>query len=503
MTLEPSTELSGLPLNVLLAGLCEEEVPNELLVRGLTLNSEKVSKGDLFIAMDGLRAHGLEYSTQAIESGCSAIVFDPKNKGEQLAKAVSQVPCFSVTDLAEKLGEIASRYYGNPSQYISIVGITGTNGKTSVSHFLAEALAYKLKAGVIGTIGWGEPGGLRETSHTTPDTLELQKLLTYLKEEGFTFLAIEASSHGLSQGRLNGIKLAGAVFTNFTRDHLDYHGSMDAYFEAKVKLFDFQGINFAVINLDDPSWEKLLNRIPSNVRVFGFAKSGRDNVSQVLKVTASSILQTAEGIEFDAGFCGQSFRVKAPIYGVFNVDNLLATLAALIAMGEDFFTASQALSRVRAVPGRMDGLTRAGRNVVVDYAHTPDALENVLRSIRQHATGKVWVVFGCGGDRDKGKRRGMGAIADELADRVILTDDNPRSEAGDDIIDQILGGFSRQSPIVIRDRKKAIKYAIEAAGSEDVVLVAGKGHESVQEIDGKKLHFNDREVASKVLQELE
>lgn len=420
------------------------------------------------------------------------------------------MPAIAVDALPRKLGLIADRFFGEPSRYLTAIGITGTNGKTSCSHFLAQALAPDgWPAAVVGTLGWGKPGALRPTHHTTPDAIEVHEVLLRLYSLGFGSVAMEASSHGLVQGRLNGVRFKGVLYTNFSRDHLDYHGTMEAYLDAKLRLLDWPGLEFVVFNADDAIARAILDRNPKELKTLGFSVSGKPALSgadgaadSLPLLTVSSIRHSAEGVSFTAHYQGRSAPVHAPVFGDFNVENLTAVLAVLLAMGRDLPRAAVSLEKVRAVPGRMESFSGAGRTVVVDYAHTPDALESVLTSLRRHCEGRLWVVFGCGGDRDRGKRPEMGAIAERLADVVVLTDDNPRSEDGDDIIREILSGCRRDDVATIRDRRDAIFWALERSAVDDIVLVAGKGHETTQEVRGRKYPFSDRAVVRESLERL-
>jgi UDP-N-acetylmuramoyl-L-alanyl-D-glutamate--2,6-diaminopimelate ligase len=510
-------------LDRLLAGFADAHSLPPAEIRGLSHDSRRVRPGDLFVALAGHNAHGMSHAEQAVRQGCAAIAFDPSGGGDMLARDVSAVPSVPVESLAQKLGFIADRFYGEPSRHLTAIGITGTNGKTSCSHFLAQALAGERPAAVVGTLGWGEPGALCPTAHTTPDAIEVHDLLFRLHHQGFRAVAMEASSHGLVQGRLNGVRFHGALYTNFSRDHLDYHGTMESYLEAKLRLLDWPGLEFVAFNADDPMAGAVLERMPAGLRGVGFSVAGEKaargegrgpresrptNHSPLTTrhssplVTVSSVHHGPEGVSFRVHCEGRSDRVHAPVFGDFNVENLAAALAVLLAMGWNLAEAAKSLQKVRAVPGRMESFSAAGRTAVVDYAHTPDALASVLRSLRRHCTGRLWVVFGCGGDRDRGKRPEMGAIAEQLADAVVLTDDNPRSEDGDEIIRDIRSGCRREDLAIIRDRRDAIAFALERAAGDDLVLVAGKGHETTQEVQSRKYPFSDREVVRETLERL-
>ena len=496
-------ETSGIPLADLLAGLIELSAERPLpMVQGLCLDSRSVRPGDLFFALAGNQSHGMKYAATAVALGASAILYDPAGNGADYACPSLDIPCIPVAGLAQQVGFVADRFFGEPSVHINVVGVTGTNGKTSCSHFLASAMAENGNAAVVGTLGWGLPGALQPTAHTTPDAIEVHGLLAKLRAKSFAHVAMEASSHGLDQGRLNGVRFEGCLFTNLSRDHLDYHLTMEAYLEAKLRLVSWTGLNYVVFNLDDGSANAILTRISGTVRKLGFTLTGKTPTNRLgfELVQASAIEHTQAGISFEVAFNGETARISAPLFGGFNVENLLGVVAVLLAKGLKLDEVARRVKQVRAVPGRMERFSAAtGQTAVVDYAHTPDALEKALASLRSHCHGSLWVVFGCGGDRDRGKRPQMGAIAGRWADHVVLTDDNPRSETGDAIINDILNGCERQDVIVNRDRRQAIAYAVGQLGPDDVLLVAGKGHEQTQEIAGVKHPFSDRAIVNQLL----
>ncbi|WP_133717625.1 UDP-N-acetylmuramoyl-L-alanyl-D-glutamate--2,6-diaminopimelate ligase [Methylocaldum gracile] len=497
-----ATQIRAHRLDALLSGFVDAPVSRSVEVIGLSHDSRRTRPGDLFVALAGHRSHGMRHAEQAIRQGCSAIIYDPAGDGDVLARGIAGMPCMPVESLDQKIGFIADRFFGEPSAFLDIVGITGTNGKTSCSHFLADALSAKAPAAVIGTLGWGVPGSLEITHHTTPDAIEVHDLLARLHGQDVKFIAMEASSHGQVQGRLNGVRFKGALYTNFSRDHLDYHGTMDAYLEAKLRLLAWPGLEFAVFNADDPIADAILSRAPSHLKLVAFSSRERKIESGAV-VSVSVVHQDSRGIAFQARYRQQLADVFAPVYGDFNVENLAASLAVLLGLDCELPEAAELLKNVRPVPGRMERFSERGRTAVVDYAHTPDALASVLRSLRRHCEGKLWVVFGCGGDRDRGKRPLMGAVAEDLADGVVLTDDNPRSENGDQIIRDIRSGCRLGNTVTIRDRREAIAWALERAAVGDIVLVAGKGHEDTQEIQGQKYPFSDREVVMEILSALE
>lgn len=471
---------------------------SDLDIADLTLNSKDVAQNSIFIALRGANHHGLDYAKSAIEKGAIAILFDKEDaKLADEILANSNVLKIPVAELAKNLGEIAARFYGQPSQKMNVIGITGTNGKTSCSQFLAQVLE---NSAVIGTIGWGKLGNLYETLNTTPDALAIQKMLSTLQNENIENVAMEVSSHGLAQGRTNGVQFKGAIFTNFSRDHLDYHKTLEAYLETKLKLFDSPNLEFAVVNLDDEMSDKIIAAIPENVDIVGVTTQNKI-APRGQTLAAENIILNLSGIQFDAVWQNQKQVCHVPLIGKFNLENVLCVLATLLKLGIDSNEASARLKNLKPVAGRMEKF--GGENgkplVIVDYAHTPDALEKVLSSLRAHTTGELNLVFGCGGNRDKGKRAQMGRVAEELADYVIITDDNPRFESSEEIIQDILSGFFNNEAKVIYDRGIAIQRAIEHADSGDCVLIAGKGHEDYQEINGEKYPFSDAQYVREAL----
>jgi UDP-N-acetylmuramoyl-L-alanyl-D-glutamate--2,6-diaminopimelate ligase len=488
----------GVRLADLLAGMPMVDVPTSLrdiAVVGLTLDSRRVRKGDAFVALQGAKAHGITFAPAAVASGASVILAEtpaPAATQDQLAG----LPVVWIEHLREQLGELAARFYGRPSEALRVVGVTGTNGKTSTVQLLGHALQHLgARAATIGTLGTGLVGELHEGERTTPDAISVQSLLAEFRDAGASDVAMEVSSHALEQGRVNATKYTVAVFTNLTRDHLDYHGTMEAYAAAKSKLFTWQGLRNAVINIDDEFGRELADSLPGRVHVLRY---GIDNGHA--DIVARDVRLSAEGIRFTLVTPWGKSGGMTPLLGRFNVANLLALVGCLGALGYTFPQILQALARAQPVPGRMSRLGGGAQPlVVVDYAHTPDALEQALTSLREHGAGKLICVFGCGGERDQGKRPQMAAIAERLADRVIVTDDNPRGEDGDAIVAQIIVGFTRAHTIK-RDRAQAIALAVREAQVGDIVLIAGKGHEPYQEIAGVKHPFDDLIVARQALE---
>ena len=469
-----------------------------LEVTGLALDSRLVKPNDLFIALSGSQQHGLVYADKAIKNGARAILFDPSAQGSQLAETITGIAAIPVENLGLILGKLAARFYGNPAEKLAVIGITGTNGKTSCSQYLGQLLEG---CGIIGTLGWGDWKQLNKTINTTPDALMVQQVLAEFVKQNKHAVAMEVSSHGLDQGRVNGVQFKGAVFTNISRDHLDYHGSMEDYLATKLKLLQTPGLNFVVVNLDDASSDKVVSAVPETVAIWGVsAKGKRCNSGE--SVLAESVQLTPDGTEFTVHWQGKVQHIKTPLFGDFNVENLLCVLAVLLAMGDQLSDVARKIQHLRPVPGRLErcGTIANGLNVFVDYAHTPDALCRVLASLRKHCDKALWVVFGCGGNRDAGKRPQMGNIAEQWADKVIVTDDNPRFEASNTITNEILAGCQSGKAILIQDRKKAIEHAIANAAENDCILIAGKGHEVYQEINGTQYPFNDKQIAVAALQ---
>ena len=485
-------------LGDLLAGYADPGALADLRVRGLSLDSRTIKAGDLHVALRGGREHGIAHAASALEHGAAAVIAEA---GPELARLDAALAdrVIAVDDLRAKLGGIAARFHGDASRRLRVSGVTGTNGKTSTVQLLGQALdRLGRRAATIGTLGAGFAGSLYVGERTTPDVISVQRLLARFLAEGATDIAMEVSSHALDQGRVDGVQFRLAVFTNLTRDHLDYHGSMEAYGAAKQRLFEWPGLAAAVINVDDAFGRRLAASLPATVARLGFA------IDQVeADVRATGIEAHAHGLRFDLHTPWGEARIESPLLGRFNVSNLLAVAASLGALGHEFAEIRSVLGALEPVSGRMSRLGgEAGRPlVVVDYAHTPDALEQALASVRAHCAGVLVCVFGCGGERDAGKRPQMAAIAERLADRVIVTDDNPRAEDGDAIVAAIMQGFRDPTAIVVeRDRHRAIHRAIAEARADDIVLVAGKGHEPYQEISGRRLPFDDREVARQALE---
>lgn len=461
---------------------------------GLQLDSRKVVPGDLFFACLGNDSDGRDYIEQAISAGAVAVIYENCDGFEYSSD--EGVYCLGVNNLGSQVGHFAARFYMNPSQEMQVFGVTGTNGKTSSCYLLAQALEILgMPSALIGTLGVGPIGALKDSGHTTPDVISVHKLLANWLDQGIRHVCMEVSSHALDQGRVNGVEFFCTLFTNFSQDHLDYHGDMASYRRAKERLFTEFEAELVVTNLDDEVGGGLIDIANANF-VSSFGDSGDLQIEEVESNEA--------GLKIAFATANEDFEVQSKIIGAVNAPNIALLCATLLALGIEIEQITEIVAQLKPAPGRMqlvDG--RGWPKVVVDYAHTPDALEKALNSIKPHCDGDLWCVFGCGGDRDKAKRSLMGKAAAEFADYLVITDDNPRSEAPESIVSEILSGVDLQthdqSLEVIHDRKAAIKYAIENAKDKDWVLLAGKGHETGQTFADKTLPFNDFDVTQSLL----
>lgn len=492
------TSGEAVPLADLLEGMVDDAVP-QLGVSGLEADSRSIKSGDLFVALKGHRVHGLSFLDAAMKAGCRGVVYEPEGVPDDLLDALDpDLIAVPVPRLSDQLGVIAQRFYWQGLSQPRIIAVTGTNGKTSCTHYLAQTLDPKGTAAVIGTLGWGVPPHLEPTRHTTPDPLSLHRMLGSLARSGNEWVALEASSHGLAQSRLTGLHIEGALFTNFTRDHLDYHGSMEAYLESKLALLEIPGLRFVVFHAAQPFAGPILERVMPGVSCLGYCHEDFKGPVAVPLLRYGDARTDGSGLHFKVTFEDAEAWVSVPVFGQFNVENVAGTLAVLLSMGVDLPKAVERVKLICGVAGRMERIVGADRQVVIDFAHTPDALASILKAVRPHVAGTLWLIFGCGGNRDAGKRAEMGAIAAALADRVIITDDNPRDEEGDVIVRDILSGISGQTPTIIRDRRRAIESALSAMQPGDLLILAGKGHETTQEILGVKYPFSDRMVVEEI-----
>lgn len=460
-----------------------------LPVTGLCADSRLLQPGDVFIAQKGLQRDAREFIPEVLARGAVAALVERGGRWSD-DRIIDGKPAMVVDQLAQQLGHIAARFFDHPSRDMTLLAVTGTNGKTSVAHLLAGSLtALGKKAAVLGTVGNGIYGQLKKSSHTTLDAIQLQRHLAEFRAEGVEYVALEASSHGLALGRLLGTYIHTALFTNLTRDHLDFHGTMTAYAAAKAKLFRWPELHSVVLNADDEQFGPLCVGLDPAVNCISYSQRGTSGAT----LRALAIAPSLQGLDIDLETPGGKKQLHSRLLGRFNVSNLLAVLGGLVSVGVAEAEALAALATVPAVPGRMECAGGEGRpTVVVDYAHTPDALEKTLLSLREHTRGRLVCLFGCGGDRDQGKRAQMAVVAEHLADEVIVTSDNPRAENPEDIAAEICAGFSSAAHFQVElDRRSAIAMAIATAAANDVVLVAGKGHEDYQEISGVRQPFSD------------
>lgn len=466
-------------------------------ITGISSDSRKLGRGYLFLAVQGATSHGLDFIEQAEAAGAAAVAYDASTG----VSPDAGLPAIAVEGLASRLGEIANRWYGFPSHDVRVTGVTGTNGKTTVAYLVAQCLTrLGYKCAYVGTLGAGIDSVDGEGAMTTPACLDLHELLAGFRNEGAAHAAIEVSSHALEQARVSGVRFESAIFTNLSRDHIDYHGSMDAYFESKASLFLDHDVRHRIVSLDTEYGVELADRCGANVVTVSThldrATNGRPHVfvrSVVAGEAGSNI-----GIRSSWG----EAELQLPLPGDFNVANAMEVLALLLCNDISLDDACAAVEQVTAPPGRMELVNRSLDDelplVYVDYSHTPASIEAALRALRLHCRGELWCVFGCGGDRDRGKRPMMGKVAERLSDHAIVTSDNPRSEPPGQIIDDILEGMEKGAA-AISDRGEAIAHAIDNAASDDVILIAGKGHEDYQVIGEQTLSFSDFDTASQRL----
>lgn len=497
-------------LDFLLEGFIDDalvEQCRDMTVTGLVQDNRKARSGNLFFAHQGYNTHGLLYAQDAVAKGVTVVLWDGdlENRNEILDSISNKVLCIHCDDLKNKVGPIASRYYEQPSLSMNTIGVTGTDGKTSIAHFLAQCLdAYDVHCGVLGTLGNGFINDLHPTGLTTVDALMVQKTLAEIQQAGARHVVMEVSSHGLDQGRVNGVAFTTAVLSNMGADHLDYHGTLDNYAAAKKRLFYIPGLGAAVINLDDEFGRELAKEVRDHVCVWGY--SLEKDVSAYNDL-ADYFVNALEIKPFEHGYHLSVVTPKGeacfdiPLLGRFNVSNALAVLATLLVSQFTLEHATSSLTAIRSVDGRVEIIAEPEKPVVVvDYAHTEQGLSAVCQSMREHFSGEMWCVFGCGGDRDRSKRPLMAKVAEKYADRIIVTTDNPRHEDPQAIIDEVMAGFSSLENVEsILDRRQAIDIAISNAQPCDVVLLAGKGHETSQIVGDVHIAFDDRRVAREFL----
>jgi UDP-N-acetylmuramoyl-L-alanyl-D-glutamate--2,6-diaminopimelate ligase len=500
----------------LAAGLPTVAVPGDVVVRDITLDSRAASPGSLFLACRGRTSHGLTFAPQAVARGASAVLYED-TAGQAKPDLGSDIFVAAVPKLSQHVGTIADRFFGAPSAAVTVVGITGTNGKTTCAWLLAQALQHcDRPAAYMGTLGFGVPPSIKATEHTTSDAVSVHRQIAAFRDLGAECVCMEVSSHAIDQDRVGAVRFNTAAFTNLTRDHLDYHGTMEAYGVAKARLFQWPSLTNRVINVDDAFGAELAAQLSSSRLVItsralapvASLKQTRAPDARVEQVRAVRATPEPAGLAIDIESSWGNVGLTVPLIGEFNVDNVLTVLAVLLAWNIPLAQAVTAIEKCRAPSGRMElfGGQAPAPLVIVDYAHTPDALAKALQAARLHCRGQLRVVFGCGGDRDAGKRPLMGGVAAELADDVIVTDDNPRTEDPARIVADILAGIPSSSAakavktMVEHDRTRAIQTALRRSGPGDVVLIAGKGHEDYQIYGTVRRPFRDQSVVSAQLQ---
>ncbi|HDR0641857.1 UDP-N-acetylmuramoyl-L-alanyl-D-glutamate--2,6-diaminopimelate ligase [Pasteurella multocida] len=479
----------------LTALLGQVELAPNIELTDMILDSRAVKQGCLFVALQGHQVDGRQYIPQAIAKGASAVLAETEDVQQHLSTKIEQgVPIISFYQLGSHLSALAGLFYDNPSHKLTLVGVTGTNGKTTISQLLAQwTTLLGHRSAVMGTIGNGLLGQIKEATNTTGSAVEVQASLADFVTQGADFTAIEVSSHGLVQHRVEALAFDVAIFTNLSRDHLDYHQSMENYALAKKRLFTELHSQYQIINADDSVGQTWLQEQPNAVAVSCQADF-QPHQAHWLKATAIQFSQKGARIQFESSW-GKG-ELHSALIGQFNVSNLLLVFATLLSLGYNIETLMKTVPQLTGVCGRMERLSASNQpTAIVDYAHTPDALEKALQAARLHCQGKLWCVFGCGGDRDRGKRPLMAKIAEQFADHVIVTDDNPRTESAAQIVQDILAGFEHPQHVeVCHARDQAIIQALQKADSDDVVLIAGKGHEDYQIIGTQKQHFSDQET---------
>ena len=494
---------SKILLSELLDGVAQIKAESDCAVNAVQIDSRLIESGDVFVAFSGVNQHGLSFLPDIVKAGANCVLYaaDKADDFQQILNEYKhKIVQVAVDDIRDTAGVVISKFYNEPSKALDVIGITGTDGKTSVSRFIAQALSVDSKTAVIGTTGNGMWGELVAATHTTPDVLSLHKLIFDLKNKSASTVVMEVSSHGIDQQRIAGMEIDTAVLTNVSRDHLDYHGSVENYRETKKQLFTREAVKNVVVNLDDETGKVLAKELYQSKNVWGYSLSPIE-CDDYNCVYADSITVNESGFNVAAVTPVGDVELTVPLLGRFNVANALTVLVVLLLKGVKLNEAAERIAQLETAPGRMEVFRASNRPMmVVDFAHTPKALELALQALYEHCKGKVWCVFGCGGDRDQGKRALMGAVAEKFSDHVIVTDDNPRHENNTDIIDQILSGFkNKKEAVVISNRKQAIEYAHTEAAPNDVVLVAGKGHEDYQIVGDLKLAFSDREEVKRLI----
>ena len=490
-------------LKILLTDFVNKLDLSEVEVTGITADSTRVKPGDLFVAQAGFTHHAIDFAAAAVKAGAIGVIYDAGDaysvRRARLLEKSHPVDFIPVPDLAVKAGEIASRFYADPSKSLKLIGITGTDGKTSVTHLLVQAFKkLAITAGSIGTLGYGVSNKLKMTRFTTPDAISLQSILFELSQSGCEYVVMEVSSHALEQFRVSGCHFDIAVLTNLGSDHLDYHGDQQQYREVKSRLFKLQDLNARVLNVAD-EFGRSLQLACKGDKVLGYSADMAHAIRAQVNLISSEMMPA--GLKISASTTNGLFEIQTGLIGAFNIDNLLACLSVMLQLGFDHAQIETAMQGLQPIPGRMEYFPATADKpaVVIDFAHTEQALEACLGSLKNYTQGRLICVFGCGGDRDQSKRPRMAAVAEKLADIVIVTDDNPRHESAQKIMRDILAGFQYpDNARVIHDRQKAIEIAMTDALAEDLVVIAGKGHEDFQIIGNERLPFSDRYVVKQV-----
>lgn len=488
---------SLLPSNIVLKPEYHAEI------KRLITDSRQAAAGDLFIALQGTKVDSRQFIPDVIQNKVAAVLAEADDNTVSITEK-NHIPIIFIPSLREKVGDIAAAFYGEPAKQMKMFGVTGTNGKTSTTHFLAEALqAFQIPCGVIGTLGNGMFGALQETGLTTPDAISLQAALQQLSLQGAKAVAMEVSSHSIDQSRVRGTAFEAGIFTNLTQDHLDYHGTMENYAAVKKRFLMEYPVKHLIVNADDFYGKSWLAELSQHRQLIAYGLQRPDLPSSIPVVYVETMQSTLSGIHARIVSPWGSGDLSLRLVGQFNLSNVLAVLTTLCLQGLPFNNVLQVLSTLTPVPGRMQLLGGKGSPLVaVDYSHTPDSLQKALQALKQHCAGKLICVFGCGGNRDAAKRPLMAAIAEAEADSVIVTNDNPRHEDPEEIARQIMAGFTqKESVTVMLDRSKAIKKSIQCATANDCILIAGKGAETYQQIGDTKYPFNDAEEVSRNLEE--
>ncbi len=495
---------AGKSLGELLAGMVVSQSVPSMMVKNITGNSREAKQEALFIALKGTQTHGIDFAIDAVKSGASVVLYDSFDAycQQRIPLLQKQVKAhwLGIEHLSRLSGDIVSRFYDEPGRNLTIIGVTGTDGKTSVSHLLSQALTrLGYSVGSIGTLGYGVDNEFKNTVHTTPDSVALQSYLHEFLQRDCQYVVMEVSSHALHQYRVNGCQFDMAVLTNLGRDHLDYHKDVEQYAAAKARLFHDFDLSARVLNADDAFGQSLFASTKDSRVVRYSAKTGSEKEAEV-RLLSREI--TDHGQDIVASTPLGEIRAHTQLMGDFNIDNTLACMSSLISLDYNRDEINHALADLKPIPGRMEKFSGDQKlpTVVIDFAHTEQALRACLVTSRAHTRGKLWCVFGCGGDRDPGKRADMGRVAEQLADHVVVTDDNPRTEPAEQIVNQILIGMNNPDKAsVVHSRLAAIEFALSQANGDDLVVIAGKGHEQEQIIGTERHPFSDRHVVKRIM----